>query len=129
MLLAATLESPLAAGIVGVAFGVMAGIRFDVPPMVYHIAVRVTAGVAAGLTFKMMTQAAAEGSRVTVASALAATVGTLTNTILMCACALLLGLAVPGQLVSVAIIHGAFELAAALLVIVPVTIALGGPKR
>ena len=47
----------------------------------------------------------------------------------MCACALLLGLAVPGQLVSVAIIHGAFELAAALLVIVPVTIALGGPKR
>jgi uncharacterized membrane protein len=129
MLLAATLESPLAAGIVGVAFGIMAGLRFDELPMAYHIEVRVIAGVAAGFTFQMMTRAASEGSRVTVASAMAATVGTVTNTALMCASALLLGLAQPGQLLSVAIIHGAFELAAALLVIVPVTIALRGPRR
>jgi uncharacterized membrane protein len=129
MLLAATLESPLAAGIVGVSFGVMAGLRFDVPPMMYHIVIRAIAGVSAGLVFQMMTQTASEGSRVTKASAAAATVGTLTNTILMCVCALGLGLALPGQLLSVAIIHGAFELAAALLVIVPVTIAVGGPDR
>lgn len=129
MLLAATLESPLAAGVVGVAFGVMAGLRFDVPPMMYHIAIRAVAGVAAGVTFQAMTQSANADSRVTKASAAAATVGTLTNTLLMCVCALFLGLADPGTLFSVAFIHGAFELAAALLVTVPVTVALGGGSR
>ena len=62
-------------------------------------------------------------------SAAAAIVGTATNTLLMCTCALMLGLAQPGELFFVAFIHGAFEMAAALLVVVPVTIALGGSRR
>lgn len=132
MILAATLESPLAAGIVGAGFGIMAGLRFDkpdMPPMAFHIVSRVLAGVAAGLTFRLFTRNADDGSKLTKASAAAAIVGTATNTLLMCTCALMLGLAQPGQLFSVAFVHGAFEMAAALLVVVPVTIALGGSRR
>lgn len=129
MILAATLESPLAAGVVGVGFGVMAGLFFEAPPMAFHIAIRVVAGVAAGLTFSMFTRTGDEGSKVTRASAAAAVVGTLTNTSLMCLCALMLGIALPGQMFSVAFIHGAIELVAALLVVVPVTIVFGGSRR
>ena len=129
MILAATLESPLAAGIVGIGFGVMAGLRFGEPPMEFHIVLRVVAGVAAGLTFRLFTSNADDGSKLTKASAAAAIVGTATNTLLMCTCALMLGLAQPGQLFFVGFIHGAFEMAAALLVVVPVTIALGGSRQ
>ncbi|MCA9776024.1 MAG: ECF transporter S component, partial [Candidatus Eremiobacteraeota bacterium] len=111
MILAATLESPLAAGIVGASFGVMAGLRFDRPPMEFHIVSRVLAGVAAGLTYSLFTRNADDGSKLTKASAAAAIVGTATNTLLMCTCSLMLGLAQPGQLFSVAFVHGAFEMA------------------
>ena len=129
MLLAATLESPLAAAVVGAAFGLVAGSRYEMIPLPYHVVPRVVAGLVAGLTFKIVGESVEHGTRLTKASAAAATLGTVANTILMCSVALLLGKAQAGELLSVAIVHGAFELAAALLVVVPITIALGGSKK
>lgn len=125
MILAATLESPLAAGIVGAAFGVIAGIRFTEMPLVYHVAVRVLAGLTAGVTFQAICNATDEGSKLTKASLVTAVVGTLANTVLMCSVALSLGLSQPGALLSVAFVHGAIEMFIAILVVTPLTIALG----
>lgn len=128
MLLAATLESPLAAGILGAAFGIFAGLRFDELPLVYHVVVRTTAGVIAAMTFQAISSSASEGSKVTVASAVTAVIGTFTNTFLMCMVVFSLHLADPGTLISVALVHGAVEMAAAILIIPPLTIALKSSK-
>ena len=126
MILAATLESPLAAGLVGATFGIVAGFKFDTPPFAFHVAVRVAAGITAGIAFQAISHAANEGSKVTVASAVTAVVGSASNTVYMCFAVLFLGLAEPSALLSVAVVHGAIELALALIVTTPLTILLKG---
>lgn len=124
MILAATLEGPLAAGVVGLVFGVIAGYRFPIQPMPFHIVGRVLAGLLAGLTFKTISDTADEGSRVTRASVATAVIGTGANTFFMCLFALHLGLSTPAALLSLALIHGAIEIVSALVVTTPVTLAL-----
>jgi ECF transporter, substrate-specific component len=126
MILAATLESPLAAGLVGATFGLVAGWVFPVPPLLYHVGARTLAGLTAGITFQAISSAASEGSKLTIASAVTAIVATCSNTLFMCIAMLMLNLAEPGTLFSVALVHGAIELAAALIVTTPLTIALKG---
>lgn len=128
MILAATLESPFSAALVGIAFGVMAGVRVPEIPLTYHIIARMVAGITAAVTFQAISSSAREGSQVTVASLAAAVTGTVTNTVLMCAIALGMGLSSLETLLSIAFVHGTIELAAALLVTTPLTILLGGRK-
>ncbi len=94
--------------------------------MIYHIGTRALAGLMAGLVFQAISRATSEGSKVTVASAAAAITATACNTLFMCITLLLLGLADPATLFSVALVHGAIEMAAALLLTTPLTIALKG---
>ena len=58
MILAATLEGPFAAAVVGGVFGLIAGLKFPVPGMAlgFHVIARVLAGLAAALTFQMLRQ-------------------------------------------------------------------------
>ena len=126
MILAATLESPLAAGIVGGVFGVIAGYKFGSPPFAFHVGARVAAGLTAGIVFQAIASTANEGSKVTIASAATAVAASVSNTLYMCLTTLLLGLAQFGELFSVAFVHGAIELAVALIITTPLTIALRG---
>ena len=126
MILAATLESPLAAALVGSVFGLMAGLKYNVPPLAVHVLVRTVAGLLAGITFQVVKKSASEGSKVTIASVAAAVAGTAANTFLMSLAVLAMGLSDLGTLLSVALVHGGIEMAAALVVTTPLTIALKG---
>lgn len=126
MILAATLESPLAAALVGATFGLVAWWMVPTLPLPFHIGARVLAGLTAGLTFQAISSAASEGSKLTVASAVTAVVGTAANTLFMSMAVLFLGLSDIETLLSVALVHGGIEVAAALLFIPPLTIALKG---
>lgn len=126
MLLAATLESPLAAAAVGTVFGLVAGLKVQVPSLAIHVAVRALAGLIAGLTFQLACSKADEGSKLTIASMLTAVVGTAANTFFMLLAALTLGLSDIETLLSVALVHGGIEMAAAVVVTTPLTIALKG---
>lgn len=128
MLLAATLESPLAAAVVGVSFGVMTGLHFPLPPLIYHVGARALAGLTAGITFQAISQAANDGAKVTVASAATAVVGTAANTIFMCLIVFLLKLGELNNLLAIAFVHGGVETAAALIFVIPLTIALKDPQ-
>lgn len=124
VILAATLVSPVAAGVVGAAFGLLAGLKYQVPPLIYHVVARVLAGLVGGLTFQAISRAADEGSKVTKASLATAVTTTAANTIFMSAAFFLLQLADPAELFSVAFVHGVIELTIALIITTPVTIAL-----
>lgn len=126
MLLAATLESPLAAAFVGAVFGAVVGLDVPVPSLPIHIAARALAGLTAGLTFQIVGKFVSEGSKVTVASMVTAVVGTAANTFFMLMAALVLGLSDLETLLSVALVHGGIEVAAAVLVTTPLTLALKG---
>lgn len=124
VILAGTLEGPLTAGLLGAVFGLIAGVKFPSINMFFHILVRILVGFAAGLAFMTLRSSSSDGSQVTVASAGAAVIGTFTNTGVMSFIALLTG-AIPAEsLLTIVIMHGAIELFAALLVVVPSTIAL-----
>lgn len=124
VILAGTLEGPLAAGMLGAVFGLIAGFQFTVIPMFFHILVRILTGFAAGLTFQSLRSSSSDGSQVTYAAAGAAGIGTFTNTAVMSFIALLTG-AIPAEsLLTIVLLHGAIELFAALVVVVPSTIAL-----
>lgn len=124
MILAATLESPFAAAVVGATFGLVTGLKFSTPPLPYHVVARTLAGLTAGVAYQLFSSAAGEDSRVTLASAGTAVVGTLANTLYMSLAVILLGLSQPAAIFSVALVHGIFELIAALVLVVPITIAL-----
>lgn len=124
VILAGTLEGPAAAALLGALFGLIAGYKFPVPHLFFHILVRVLAGLAAGLTFQTLRSSSADGSQVTIASAGAALAGTFTNTAGMSFVALLTGMVAPESLLTIVLLHGTLELVAAVLVVVPSTIAL-----
>ena len=127
MILAATLEGPLAAALLGVAFGLVANYQFpEFPGLGFQVLVRVLAGLAAGLTFQALCRASNRDSRVTVASLGAVVAGTGASTLIMTLLALLMTSASPAELLSVAILHGIVEFVMALVIVVPTTIALGG---
>ncbi len=126
MLLAATLESPLAAATVGATFGLVAGFKVGVPSLAIHVAARTLAGLVAGLTFQIASSKVDEGSKLTIASAITAVVGTAANTFFMLFALLALGLSDIETLLSVALVHGGIEMAAAVLLTTPLTIALKG---
>lgn len=126
MILAATLEGPLAAAILGAVFGLITGIKFPFPALPFHVLARVLAGLAAALTYQALRRTSRQGSRITLASAGAVAVGTLTNTLIMTLLVLLLGATDPEELILVAVLHGTVEFALALVVVVPTTIALEG---
>lgn len=124
VILAGTLEGPLTAGLLGAVWGLIAGFQAPVINLFFHILVRVLTGFAAGLTFQTLRSSSSDGSQVTLASAGAAAIGTFTNTGVMCFIALLLGVIPPESLLGIALLHGTIELFAALVVVVPSTIAL-----
>lgn len=127
MILAATLEGPIAGGLLGIAFGFIAGFHYAVPELEFHVLVRVIAGVTTGFTYMALNNTSRRGSQVTIASAGAATAGTLVNTSLMTLVVLLTTSLSPQELFSVAIIHGIVELFLALIVTVPLTVLLSRP--
>ena len=126
MILAATLESPLAAALVGACFGIIAGLKYPNPPLLFHVIARVAAGITAGITFQTIAHSASEGSKITVASAVTAVVAAASNTLYMCLAVLLLNMAQLEELFSVAVVHGAIEIAVALIITTPLTIILRG---
>jgi uncharacterized membrane protein len=128
MILGATLEGPFAAAVLGGAFGLIAGFKFPVPGVAlgFHVMARVLAGLAAALTFQVLRASSRRDSSLTIASAGAVVAGTLTNTMIMTLLVLLLTGASPEELLSVAILHGVMELMMAMVVVVPLTIALVG---
>ena len=130
MILAATLEGPFAAAVLGAAFGLIAGLKFHVQGVAlgFHIMARLLAGLAAALTFQTLRRSSRADSSLTIASTGAVVAGTVANTLIMTLLVLLLTGASPEELLSVAILHGVLELAMALAVVVPVTIALKGRR-
>ena len=124
VILAATLVSPLAAGLVGATFGLLAGLKFQAPPLIYHVVTRALAGIVGGLTFQAISRTAEEGSKVTKASLATAVTTTVANTLFMSAAIFILHLADPAELFSVAYVHGVIELTIAVVITTPVTIAL-----
>ena len=128
MLLAATLEGPIAGGLLGLAFGLIAGYHYPVPALEFHVVVRAIAGVTTGFTYMALNNSSRRGSQVTIASAGAATAGTVVNTTLMTLVVLLTTSFAPEALFSVAIIHGMVELCLALAFTVPLTVLLGRPS-
>ena len=130
MLLAATLEGPFAAALLGAAFGLIAGLKFPVAGVAlgFHVVGRLIAGLAAALTFQVVGQSSWRDSKITMGSIAAVLAGTLVNTLIMTLLILLLGGASPEELLSVAIIHGIAEVMVALAVVVPITIALLGHR-
>lgn len=130
MILAATLEGPFAAALLGGGFGLIAGLKFPVPGVAlgFHVMARVLAGLAAALTFQVLRASSRRDSQITIASAGAAAAGTLANTLIMTLLVLLLTGASPEELLSVAILHGIVELMMAVVVVVPLTIALKGGR-
>jgi uncharacterized membrane protein len=130
MILAATLEGPFAAALMGAVFGLIAGLKFPVPGMAlgFHVMARVLAGLAAALTFQALRSSSRRDSKITIASCGAVVAGTLANTLIMTLLVLLLTGASPEELLSVAILHGVVELMMAMVVVVPLTIALLGGR-
>lgn len=128
MILAATLEGPLAAALLGAVFGLITGLKFPFPGLGFHILTRILAGLAAALTYQALRRTSRQGSRVTLASAGAVAAGTLTNTLIMTLLVLLLGGTAPEELIVVAILHGTVEFVLALVVVVPTTVALRGGR-
>ena len=124
VILAATLVSPLAAGVVGAAFGLLAGLKYQVPPLIYHVVTRTLAGLVGGLTFQAISRTADEGSKVTKASVATAITTTAANTLFMSAAIFALHLADPAELFSIAFVHGVIEMTIALIITTPLTIAL-----
>lgn len=130
MILAATLEGPLAASFLGMVFGLIAGLKFPLPEVAlgFHVLARTLAGLSAAITFQVLRRSSRRDSRLTVASTGAAIAGTLTNTLIMTLLILLLTGAPPEELLSIAIIHGLIELLAALVIVVPFSIAILGNR-
>lgn len=130
MLLAATLEGPFAAALLGAGFGLIAGWKFPVPGVMlgFHVLARVLAGLAAALTFQALRSSSRRDSQITIASCGAAVAGTATNTLIMTLLVLLLTGLSPEELLSVAILHGVVEVMVAMVVVVPLTIALKGGR-
>ncbi len=130
MLLAATLEGPLAAAFLGAVFGLIAGFHYPVPGIAlgFHVMARLLAGLAAALTYQAIGQSSWRDSRITLGSSAAVLAGTLANTLIMTLLVLLLGGASPEELLSVAIIHGIVEVVVAMLVVVPISIVLLGSR-
>lgn len=131
VILAATLEGPLAAAFLGAMFGLIAGIEYPLAGVAlgFHVFARLLAGLAAAITFQILNTSSRQGKRITIASAGAALVGTLANTLIMTLLILLLTGASPEELLSIAIIHGIVELLAAEVIVVPLTIALVGGQH
>lgn len=130
MILAATLEGPFAAALLGSVFGLITGLKYAIPGIAlgFHVLARSLAGLAAALTFQVLRSSSREGSAITIASIGAVVAGTLANTLIMTLLVLLLTGATPEQLLSVAILHGIVELLMAIVVVVPLTIALVGGR-
>jgi uncharacterized membrane protein len=130
MILAATLEGPFAAALAGGVFGLIAGLKFPMPGVAlgFHVMARVLAGLAAALTFQMLRASSRRDSSITIASVGAVVAGTVANTLIMTLLVLLLTGASPEELVSVAVLHGVVELMMAMVVVVPLTIALVGGR-
>lgn len=124
VILAGTLEGPLTAGLLGAVFGLIAGFKAPVINMFFHILVRILMGFAAGLAFLTLRSSSSDGSQVTLASAGATAIGVFTNTAGMSFIALLTGTIPAESLMTIVIMHGAIELFAALVVVIPSTIAL-----
>lgn len=131
VILAATLEGPFAAAVLGAGFGLIAGLKFPVPGMMlgFHVLARVLAGLAAALTFQALRASSRRDSQITIASFGAVLAGTVANTLMMTLLVLLLTGTSPEALLSVAILHGIVELMIAMVVVVPLTIALKGGRR
>jgi uncharacterized membrane protein len=130
VILAATLEGPFAAAVLGATFGLIAGWKFPVHGMAlgFHVIARVLAGLAAALTFQTLRQSSRRDSSLTIASTGAAVAGTVANTLIMTLLVLLLTGAPPEELISIAILHGIVELVMAVVIVVPLTIALVGGR-
>lgn len=131
MILAATLEGPFAAALLGAVFGLIAGEKFPVPGIAlgFHVTARLLSGLAAALMFQTLRHSSRRDSQLTVASVGAVVAGTVTNTLMMVLLVLLLTGASPQELLSVALLHGIVELMVALVVVVPLTIVLLGRGR
>lgn len=131
MILAATLEGPFAAALMGAVFGLIAGIQYPIPGVAlgFHVMARLLSGLAAALAFQALSASSRRDSRITIASTGAVVAGTVANTLIMSLLVLLLTGASPEELLSVAVLHGIVELMMALVVVVPLTIALVGGRK
>ncbi len=123
-LLAGMLCGPIAGGLVGFVFGFSSYLEFPPHDALVTILPRALIGVVASLVFSSVQRQADSGSRISLGAAAGALAGSLTNTGLVTVLALVKRLYPPDQLLTMAALHGTIEAALAVLIAVPVVVAL-----
>ena len=123
-ILAGLLCGPLAGALVGLVFGLDSWLEFAPHDPLVSIVPRVLIGVVASLVFHAGQEKADQGSQLTLGAAAGALAGSLTNTGLVTVLALIKRLYPPDQLVKMALFHGTIEAVLAVLICVPVVVAL-----
>lgn len=123
-ILAGLLCGPLPGALVGLVFGLDSWMEFPPHDPLVTILPRVLIGVVAGLVFQAGQEKADQGSQLSVGAAAGALAGSLTNTGLVTLLALFKRLYPPDQLLKMALFHGTIEAVLAVIICVPVVVAL-----
>lgn len=123
-ILAGMLCGPLPGALVGGVFGLSSYLEFPPHDPLVTILPRVLIGVAAALAFQGMQRTADQGSRLSLGAVAGALAGSLTNTGLVSILALVKRLYPPEQLLGMAFLHGSIEAVLAVIVSVPIVVAL-----
>jgi len=123
-LLAGMLCGALPGALVGLVFGISSFLMFPPHDALVTILPRMLIGVSAALVFQAVQQQADQGSRLSLGAVAGALAGSLTNTGLVTFLALLKRLYPPDQLLTMAALHGSIEAVLAVIVSVPIVVAL-----
>lgn len=123
-ILAGLLCGPLPGALVGLVFGLSSYLEFPPHDPVVTILPRVLVGVVAYLVFQAVQRTADQGSRLSLGAVAGALAGSLTNTLLVTILALLKRLYPVDQLMGMAFLHGSIEAVLAVIVSVPIVVAL-----
>ncbi len=124
VILAAIVDGPIAGSLLGGLFGLMAWLTVGPNDPALHFLPRVLMGAAAGFVYLILYRSVDEGARITVASAVAASVASIINTMGVSLLAVSKGYLHESQLLTVVFLHGSLELIAAVLIVVPSAIGL-----
>jgi uncharacterized membrane protein len=124
VILAGVFSGPLAGALVGLVFGISTYLEFPPPDLLVHLVPRILMGVVAGLVFVQARRRVSSSASISGGAFFAAISGSLTNTLGVTLIAALQGYNQPQELMEVILLHGLPEAIIAVVVTVPLAIAV-----
>lgn len=124
VILAAIVDGPVAGSLLGALFGLLSWLTLGPNDPALHFMPRILMGAAAGFVYLIMYRTMDEGARITVASAVAASVASIINTMGFSLLAVSKGFLHESHLLTVVFLNGSLELIIAVLIVVPASIGL-----